>query len=164
MSQQIFTNIIQKQCEIARVFNAKLMRSAQETLSSVARLLKHMYAVIAFSHSDYLISLGGTEKVILQEQNELAIRGISYIQIYGISDGRECQELPEQRVGVNIDGVPAGKFTMIQLVLILAILVEDAKICMLAAHIHHLMRFHLSVSDYTCGSTVTSFINLRGEK
>jgi hypothetical protein len=33
---------------------------------------------------------------------------------------------------------------MIQLVLILAILVEDAKICMLAAHIHHLMRFHLS--------------------
>lgn len=144
MSQQIFTNIIQKQCEILRGFDPEIVQSVQETLSSVARFLKYRNGVIAFSHSDYLISLGGTEKVLHQEQNELAIRGISYIQIYGISDDpSEHQELPVQRVGLNIDGVPAGIFTMIQLVLILAILVEDGRLSILAAHMHHLMRFHL---------------------
>jgi len=144
VSQQIFTDIIQKQCEILRGFDPEIVRSVEETLSSVARLLKHVNGVIAFSHSDYLISLGGTEKVLHQEQNELAIRGISYIQIYGIpDDGSEYQELPGQRVGLNIDGVPAGTFTMIQLVLILSILVEDGRLRILAAHMHHLMRFHL---------------------
>jgi len=82
VSQQIFTDIIQKQCEILQGFNPEIVRSVEETLSSVTCLLKHVNGVIAFSHSDYLISLGGTEKVLHQEQNELAIRGISYIQIY----------------------------------------------------------------------------------
>ncbi len=144
VSQQIFTDIIQKQCEILQGFNPEIVRSVEETLSSVTCLLKHVNGVIAFSHSDYLISLGGTEKVLHQEQNELAIRGISYIQIYGIpDDGSEYQELPGQRVGLNIDGIPAGTFTMIHLVLILSILVEGGRLRILAAHMHHLMRFHL---------------------
>ena len=86
VNQQIIIDIIQKQCEILRVFDPEIVRSVQERLSSVARLLKHTNGVIAFSHSDYLISLGGTEKVLYQEQNELAIRGIFNIQIHGISD------------------------------------------------------------------------------
>lgn len=145
VSQRIFADIIQKQCEILRLFDPKIMRSVQETFSRVGRLLRYTDAVIALSHSDYRISLGGTEKVIHQEQNELARRGISYIQIYGISDDMgEYRRLWGQRVGVNIDGVPAGSFTVIQLVLILAILVEDARLCIPAVHIHHLMRFDLS--------------------
>jgi hypothetical protein len=144
VSQQVFADIIQKQCDILRVFDPKIMGSVRKTLASVAQLLKHTDGVIALSHSDYLISLGGTEKVLHQEKHELAIRGISYLQIYAISDEEsEYQKLSEQRVGLNIDGVPAGTFTMIQLVLMLTILVENGRLCILAAHIHHLMRFHL---------------------
>jgi hypothetical protein len=118
-----------------------LAGSLFDRIQKIAGLLKSPNVIIAFSHSDYLVSLGGTEKVLHEEQKEFAKRGISYIQVYGVaSNGNERAKDPlGQVVGVNVDSLPAGHLALVQLILILQWLQSIRRLHITAIHIHHTM-------------------------
>jgi hypothetical protein len=119
------------------------MRSGSvfDRIQKIAKPLRSPNVIIAFSHSDYLVSLGGTEKVLHEEQMEFAKQGISYIQVYGAESNADevAQDPLGQIVGVNVDSLPAGHFALVQLTLILQWLQSLRRLHVTAIHIHHTM-------------------------
>ncbi|QTA80410.1 Uncharacterized protein dnl_27130 [Desulfonema limicola] len=127
--------------KVIREFRKDVEELVQKAILKIAEKLIFKSVVISVSHSNYLVSLGGTEKVLHEEQAELARHHISYLQIYSYWPYKENQEKEylEQLIGVNIDSVSAGQFTIIQLALILRLLDLSGLISIKAIHIHHLM-------------------------
>ncbi len=115
--------------------------TVHEMIKKITEHLRFSNLIVSFSHSDYMSSLGGTEKVIHEEQMEYAKRGISYVQIYGaIPRENGHQEKPlDQLVGVNVDSVPIGRYTLIQLTLIIQFLQRIKRVYPIALHLHHTM-------------------------
>jgi len=126
--------------------NTKHKNVAQKSLLNFAGKLKYQCFVISFSHSNYLISLGGTEKVLHEEQAEFEKRGISYVQVHACLSRDEgwWKESPDQLVGVNVDSMSVGNYTLIQLTSVFHLLQETHAAHPIALHIHHLM--NLSVT------------------
>ena len=120
--------------------------AAQKAFQKIRENLKYPNFVLSLSHSNYLVSLGGTEKVMHEEQAEFEKREISYVQLYAYvaRDETWWKGSPDQLVGVNVDSTPVGNFGMIQLALLLKLLQSTQEACAVAIHIHHLM--HLSIS------------------
>lgn len=147
-------DIVKYQSDLIRLFQPETVRMAQEKLLKFSEVAKHTDVVLAFSHSNYLTALGGTEKVLHQEQRQLAKHGISYIQVYGIPDGTGLnQGFPDQRVGVNVDSTPVGILTVSQLALSLMLLIRDGRFHLLAAHLHHLMNLSSSAVKFVLKTT-----------
>jgi hypothetical protein len=115
--------------------------SVHEMIKKITENLKFPNLIVSFSHSDYISSLGGTEKVLHEEQMEYAKGGISYMQVYGArSRENGHQEKPlDQPIGVNVDSVPIGRYTLVQLALILEFLQRIKRIHLIALHLHHTM-------------------------
>lgn len=116
---------------------------SDQAILRVYEKLRFPNYVLAVSCADYLVSLGGTEKVQHEEQEELLKRNISYIQIYPY---QTCQDFSirsstDQLIGVNIDSNPVGVFTIMQLGLVLQILNRCRITNPVAIHVHHLLRF-----------------------
>ena len=116
----------------------------REIVCNILNHLRFRHFVTALSHSDYLTAIGGTEKVLHEEQAEMAQRKISYVQIYA-----QCvhenpgtgNEALGQVVGVNVDSVPVGFITLPQMALALRLLKDSGKAVPAAIHLHHLMNF-----------------------
>lgn len=123
---------------------------AQQAILRITEKLKFRNYVLAVSHSNYLVSLGGTERVLHGEQAELEKRNISYIQVYYCNSYDKCvkKEYFDQLVGVNVDSVPVGNFTIVQIGLILQLLNLSQAANAVAIHIHHLMG--LSILGVKC--------------
>ncbi|MFC1788722.1 hypothetical protein ACFLZE_02260 [Thermodesulfobacteriota bacterium] len=108
--------------------------------------LKFSNFILSFSHSDYLVAVGGTEKVMHEEQAEYWKNEISYVQIHACLPREEEWQKGyiNQLVCINVDSTPVGHFTMLQLGLIIEFLQKTGRINLIALQIHHLM--YLSVS------------------
>jgi hypothetical protein len=122
----------------------------QRELLRITENLRFRNFVLTLSHSNYLTALGGTEKLIHEEQKELAKHGISYIQVYSAepNDDPSVKAYPDRFVGVNVDSIPVGTFTIIQFGLILQILNLSRIANPFAVHIHHLMRLPIWGVNY----------------
>lgn len=113
-------------------------------LRLIGQTIKHGRYVIAFSHSDYRTALGGTEKLLTAEQLALDSRGVSYIHICGKGDEMPCTQRDlTQRVYVQIDSIPAGRFSISYLSLLLRYIALDGGPQCTAVHVHHFM--HMAV-------------------
>ena len=113
---------------------------AQQAILRITEKLKFRNYVLSVSPANYLVALGGTEKVLHEEQVELKKRNISYIQVYPYDLYDKCVEKKhfDQLVGVNVDSVPVGNFTIVQIGLILQLLNLSQTTNAVAIHIHHL--------------------------
>lgn len=123
---------------------------ALQAILRITEKLKFRNYVLAVSHSNYLVGLGGTEKVLHEEQTELQKRNISYIQIYPYWSYDECvkRKYFDQLVGANVDSVPVGNFTIVEIGLILQLLNLSRATNALAIHIHHLMNLSILGAKY----------------
>ncbi|MCL6443692.1 MAG: glycosyltransferase [Alicyclobacillus sp.] len=109
-----------------------------ELLQAISARINYKRCVLSFSHSDYRTALGGTEKVMHQEQALLRDRRISYIQIFPVNIGAEWIEPEYQLLGLNVDSEFIGRFTASCLGRMLGLLVQSG-VTILQIHIHHLM-------------------------
>jgi len=134
-------NILTEEYLIIREFQDNIRGVSRQTIQRILEHLTYRNYVLAVSHSNYLISLGGTEKVLHEEQAEFAARQISYIQVYAChpNDDYNRKTYLNQMVCVNIDSVPAGSFSIIQLGLILQILNLSSITHAAGFHLHHLL-------------------------
>jgi hypothetical protein len=115
------------------------MTNLREILYRILDSLQYNNCVLAISHSDYRIAIGGTEKVLHEEQSLLADRNVSYIQVYPVViNNVEWVDPKLQLVGINVDGHPIGKVVASQLRRMLGLL-QQFGVNFLAVHIHHLM-------------------------
>ncbi len=138
----LFSAVSSETCQEGEVQRLRLLAgSLFDRVQKIAGLLESPNVIIAFSHSDYLVSLGGTEKVLHEEQREFAERGISYVQVYGAAsnENERVKDPLGQVVGVNVDSLPAGHFSLVQLILILQWLQSIRRLHVTAIHIHHTM-------------------------
>lgn len=141
--------LIQESNELREVRSDTDMVS-QQAILRISENLKNRNYVLAVSHANYLVALGGTEKVLHEEQVELKKRNISYIQAHPYDPYDKCVEKKyfDQLVGVNVDSVPVGNFTIVQLGLILQLLNLSQTTNAAAIHIHHLK--DLSILGVKC--------------
>jgi len=146
--------ILTEESLIIREFQDNIQDLSRHAVKKIFDLLKYRNYIIAVSHSNYLISLGGTEKVLHEEQAEFAARQISYIQIYAChpNDDYNRKIYLNQLVCVNVDSVPAGSFSIIQLALILQILSLSRVAHAVAFHLHHLMNLSVHGVRYLINS------------
>ena len=123
---------------------------SQQSILRISENLKNRNYVLSVSHANYLVVLGGTEKVIYEEQAELGKRNVSYIQVYPYDSYDNCvkKKYFDQLVGVNVDSVPVGNFTIVQIGLILQLLNLSQVTNAVAIHVHHLMG--LSILGVKC--------------
>ncbi len=106
--------------------------------------------ILTLSHSDYRITIGGTEKVIRYEANFFYQKNIHYIHIF---PHREINELfllkkNNQIVGINIDNKNIGLFYFDYVVLSLYLLQRGLVLNFLSLHLHHLLGFSLENVDF----------------
>ncbi len=147
--------LLREQCRLARKVAPDAVRELEDAARAFKDALRFGHAVLSFSHADYLNAIGGTEKVILQEQELLSQRGISYIHAFGVP-GRPITGIPDlgYTVGVNVDGRGIGEFSMMEFMLLLLLMEAEGGCAVLAVHIHHLLnhvpggvRFLINVLD-----------------
>ncbi len=143
-------NILTEESLIIREFQDNIQDLSRQAVKKIPDLLKYRNYVLAVSHSNYLISLGGTEKVLHEEQAEFAARQISYIQVYACNpdDNYDKKVYLNQMVCVNVDSVPAGSFSIIQFSLILQILNLIGITHAAGFHLHHLMNLSIPGVKY----------------
>lgn len=115
-------------------------------INSILDKMHYKRFILAISHSDYLTNLGGTEKFIQAEEAMFKEEKISYIQIFPLKTPN--LHLSNQYVGVNIDSIPAGYFSIFQLGYLLGLLQNNNLIDQMATHIHHLLNFSFSAVEY----------------
>jgi hypothetical protein len=128
--------------------------SVYETIQKILGNLRSSNAVLAFSNTDYLKALGGSEKVLYEEQMEYEKHGISYIQIHPTIPCEENWQkgYPDQLVNVNVDSVLVGTFTLVQLAPLFKLLLETQCVQLVALHIHHLMNLSVTGLSYFLNS------------
>lgn len=131
-----------------------ICESVYETIQKILGNLRSSNAILAFSNTDYLKALGGSEKVLYEEQMVFEKQGISYIQIHPTIPSEEKWQkgYPDQLVNVNVDSVLAGTFTLVQLALLFRLLLETRRIQLVALHIHHLMNLSVTGLMYFLNS------------
>ena len=136
------------------MMNIENENMAQAAVQRILKNLKYPNVVLSLSHSDYLVSLGGTEKVLHEEQAEFEKREISYVQLHAWAARDEpwWKGYPDQLVGVNVDSTSVGHYGMIQLALILRWLQSSQEACVVACHVHHLMNFSPSGVAHLLGT------------
>ena len=129
---------------------SRTRKNAAVSLKRISEKLNYPKYVLSFSHSDYLVSLGGTEKVLHEEQALLFERKISYIQVYALEKGERpgVTDTPDQLIGVNVDSIPVGRMTALQLGVCLNAIGMAKRLVPAAVHIHHLMHFSLPALTY----------------
>lgn len=131
---------IPRDLENALVPEPEDLTIAEKCLAAITDRLVHKKYVLAISHSNYLVALGGTEKVLHEEQSQMEQRGISYIQVYGApATEPAAPDQVDQIVCVNVDSSPAGNFSIIQLGLVLRLLRLRDTGTPEAVHVHHMM-------------------------
>lgn len=134
-------------------------------IAAISERLNHDHFILSVSHSNYLSSLGGTEKLLMEEQQAFFGHRISYIQIYPLDRQvrREVQTAPDQMVGINVDASPVESMTLLQLCVVLQSMISRNGIRPSAVHLHHLMNMSLFgvgvLIDALAPSTVRFFIH-----
>lgn len=124
---------------------------AEHTIQHFLNNLVHTNVLLSISHSDYLTVIGGTEKVIRAEQVLFNKVQISYIHIHPLSNS-PTDSKDDHFIGVIIDGIYSGNYSIIQFAIILDILRKQEKIVLLACHIHHLLNSSFTGVDYLLDS------------
>ncbi|MBS3735240.1 MAG: hypothetical protein KGY99_10000 [Phycisphaerae bacterium] len=116
---------------------------AREALDALADALSGRPYVLSLSHSDSFHKLGGTEKVIVEQQRLLADRGVGHVQASVFATGR--QPMParpgDQLLVVNVDAQRAGVFSAGLLAAVLRRLARDAGAGCRAVHLHHMLHW-----------------------
>ena len=116
-----------------------------EVLPEIFEHLRFTSCVLAVSHSDYRIGVGGTQKLLQQEEVLLAARAISYLEIHPSPDqplvGRNLQSF---YMGLYVDSKYIGDFVVAQLREIFQELAR-AGVNLHTVHLHHLLGFELGV-------------------
>ena len=126
-------------------YNCMMSFNLDNILVDISEELTYRDCVLSVSHSNYLSALGGTEKVLMEEQEAFFSRRISYIQIYPLEQQarRGVPAAPHQLVGINVDATPFGSMTLLQLCVVLQSMVIRHEIRPAAVHLHHLMDMSL---------------------
>jgi|GEM_PF-1152969 len=145
MDKERQLEILIRESKIFRELGTEPDKIAQQSILKIIDNLKSRNYILAVSHSNYLVSLGGTEKFLHDEQAEFVKRDVSYIQVYPYNPYDELakKEYFNQVVGVNVDSVPVGSFTIVQLGLVLQLLNLSRQTHVSAIHIHHLMNLSI---------------------
>lgn len=116
-----------------------------EALPNIFQCLHFTSCVLAVSHSDYRIGVGGTQKLLQQEEVLLAARGISYLEIHPSPEqpvvGRNHQS---SYMGLYVDSKYIGAFVVAQVRQIFQELAR-AGVKLHTVHLHHLLGFELAV-------------------
>ncbi len=154
MNKKTQLEILTRESSVLREFQDDSEKISQQAVLRIISNLKFKNFVVAVSHSNYMVSLGGTEKVLHEEQAELAKQNISYIQVYSCNstDDFDKKKYLNQVIGVNVDSVPAGHFTTVQLGLILQLLSLTKAVNPVAVHIHHLLKMSIMGTRYLTDS------------
>jgi hypothetical protein len=107
--------------------------------------LTYRQFVVSASHSNYLFAIGGTEKMLHEEQAAFQLENISYVQIYPLNGSPESniEKGREQCVGVNVDSIETMICTLGQLNILFQLMSTMEGFYPIAFHLHHLMGFSL---------------------
>ena len=104
--------------------------------------------VISFSHSDYLSSAAGVEKVIGMEQQRYNDHGIAYFHIYPLPGGPISQDPGLMGIGLNVDGQPTGQYSAKQVGDLLQEFSRRTAAEFVAVHVHHLAKMPVAIILY----------------
>ena len=119
----------------------------QEVVEAVAQIFEHLRftsCVLAVSHSDYRIGVGGTQKLLQQEEALLAARNISYLEIHPAPERPPVGGGPQTfTAGLYVDSQYIGTFVVTQLRQILQELARVG-VKFQTVHLHHLLGFELA--------------------
>ena len=135
-------------------------------VSTLCNQLTYRNYVLSFSHSNYLVRVGGTEKLLHEEQAELQDHAISYIQISPFhskenfdnpDDDFPVDPFMNQVVCVNVDSAEAGRYTLKELAAIIQVLSGHEIAFLAAVHVHHLLNF--SIPGVTAFLSSLSFLS-----
>ena len=124
--------------------------AVQDMLARLLSLLKHDTYVLALSHADYLVCLGGTEKLLREEQGNLDKQGISYLQLstYQPQRSKAEDDTYNPLLVVNVDSQPLGTCSASFLMTALELLRETHVARPVAVHLHQLMHWPLPSVDF----------------
>ncbi|MBZ9634148.1 glycosyltransferase [Clostridium sp. FP1] len=116
----------------------------RESINKILQKLKNNNTVFVISHSDYRTILGGTEKVIYEQQKLFLDKKISYIQIFPYKQIVSMSNEPDlQMIALNVDSNLIGYFTISQLKIMLFV-IQKLDVNIMKVHIHHLLGFDIS--------------------
>jgi FkbM family methyltransferase len=117
----------------------------RKALPGIFASLRFNSYVLAVSHSDYRIAVGGTQKQMQQEEELLAGCRISFLEVHPAPVEPPAPTDPRDfLMGFYVDSHYAGAFTVKQLRKILRALTRRGA-QMRVVHLHHLMGFNLEV-------------------
>jgi hypothetical protein len=118
-----------------------------EALPKVLACLHFTHCVFAVCHVDYRTTVAGTQRLLQQEEELLAARGISYLEIHP-SPGQLVPKAGNREflMGLYVDSQFMGVFDVAQLRQILEGLVR-AGVKVEMVHLHHLLGFNLELLD-----------------
>jgi hypothetical protein len=123
------------------------METENSSLEKILSKIRYRNVVISVSHSNYKIQLGGTEKVLCEEQKILYENGISYIHFFPkISWFNGKIDNDQRYLGMSIDSEFLGYYNVHQLRLILYIL-EKLNVKFLGINIHHTLGINIDILD-----------------
>lgn len=127
------------------------MNDLRDVTCKIIENLQFNNCVLVISHSDYRVAIGGTEKVLHEEQELLSDCNISYVQVYPVNiHNLEWVDPTLQLVGINVDSQPVGIVTASQLNNIIK-LIEQAGVRFLAVNIHHLKGIGTKTAEVILG-------------
>lgn len=101
--------------------------------------------VVSFSHSDYLSSAAGVEKVIGMEQKHYNDHGIAYFHIYPFLGGSISDDPGIMCIGLNVDGQPTGQYSATQVGDLLQDFSRRTAAEFVALHVHHLAKMPVAI-------------------
>ena len=114
--------------------------------------------MICISNSDYMTAVGGSEKLILEEEKQFLDSGVSYVHLY--PHKHSFQPIGATKfnkfVGVNIDNKKFGVLDIIYVIGILNLVVRKSSNGLLGIHIHHLMGWSM-ITVNTILETIKAF-------
>ncbi len=129
----------------------RLFRENRRKRQDVISNLKHLQCTLVISHTDYLISMGGTEKSIYEHMKDRQNRGEGTLVIYPMQHHSLGDKAPAIKYGVYINESKQGYYSLEELLSIL----KSSKSQIKEMHIHHLLfwqyrdykRIHQSISE-----------------
>jgi FkbM family methyltransferase len=120
-------------------------KNLARALPRILNGLRFESCVLAISHSDYRIAVGGTQKLLQQEEALLAARGISYLEIHPAPEQPVfTSDYRDFRMGFYVDSQYLGSFTVAQMRQVLAA-IQQRPGRIRTVHLHHLMGFNLQL-------------------
>jgi len=113
----------------------RLFRENRRKRQDVIFNLKHLKCTLVISHTDYLISMGGTEKSIYEHMKDREGRGEGTLIIYPVQHHSLGDTAPAIKYGVYINEIKQGYYSLDELLSILKLAKSQIK----EMHIHHLL-------------------------